>query len=160
MKQKNTEFWNIIKDILDKDVVQRLHSFKHHYGSTRFDHCISVSYYSYKICKFLHLDYVSVTRAGMLHDLFLYDCENPNTCPKYHIWNHPKVALSNAEKIISLNAKEKDIILNHMWPITFSPPRYWETFVITCVDKYCSFKEWSTYSKFVMWSWYFNWFYT
>lgn len=159
MKYKDNEFLNIIKVILNNDTVQSLQTFKHHYGSNRLEHSISVAYYSYKVCKFLNLDYVSVARAGLLHDLFLYDCENTETRPKYHLWKHPKIALKNAEKSFDLNDKEKDIILKHMWPITFSPPRYFESFVITCIDKYCSFREWNNYSQFVVWSWYFNWLY-
>lgn len=159
MKYINTEFGNIIKDILANETVQSLRYFKHHYGSNRYEHCISVAYNSYKICKFLGLDHVSTARAGVLHDLFLYDCENPETRPQNHITNHPKVALKNAEKLFVLNDIEKDIILRHMWPVTFSTPRSLETLVVTFVDKYCAIKEWSNYCKYSMWSWYLNWFY-
>ena len=155
----NTEFRNIIKDILANETVQSLRYFKHHYGSNRYEHCISVAYNSYKICKFLGLDYVSAARAGVLHDLFLYDCENPETRPQNHITDHPKTALENAKKLFILNDIEKDIILRHMWPVTFSPPRYIETLVVTFVDKYCALKEWSNYCKYSMWSWYLNWFF-
>ena len=40
------------------EIVQSLQNFKHHYGSNRLEHCISVAYYSYKVCKFLNLDYI------------------------------------------------------------------------------------------------------
>lgn len=159
MKYKNSEFWNIIKDILENDTIQRLHTFKHHYGSTRFEHSLSVAYYSYKLCKILHLDYNSAARAGILHDLFLYDCENSLTRPRFHMWKHPRIALNNAKELFVLNKKEKDIILKHMWPVTFSPPRFFESFIVSCVDKYCAVKEWSNYSKYVIWSWYFSWIY-
>ena len=159
MKYTNGEFNNIIKDILTHQTVQNLHNFKHHYGSTRYEHSISVAYYAYKICKFLGLDYIAAARAGLLHDLFLYDCENPNTRPENHITEHPKIALINAEKLFILNDIEKDIILKHMWPITFSTPRYLETFIVTFVDKYCAVKEWSNYCKYTVWSWYLNWIY-
>ena len=124
MKHINTEFGNIIKDLLANETVQSLRYFRHHYGSNRYEHCLSVAYNSYKICKALKLDHVSAARAGVLHDLFLYDCENPETRPKKHISEHPKVALNNAEKLFILNDIEKDIILKHMWPSTFSAPRY------------------------------------
>ena len=44
--------------------------------------------------------------------------------------------------------KEKEIIKKHMWPLTFSPPKYLESFIVTIVDKYCAFKEWSIYCAF------------
>ena len=40
-----------------------------------------------------------------------------------------------------MNYVEKDIIENHMWPITFKPPKTKEGWVITLVDKYCAVKE-------------------
>ena len=159
MNKQNSEFINIVKDIISNETVQSLRFFKHHYGSNRYEHCLSVAYYSYKICKFLRIDHVSAARAGLLHDLFLYDCGSPETRPKNHIKKHPEIALTNAEKIFLLNDIEKDIISKHMWPITFSVPRYLESFVITFVDKFCAINEWSSYYKYTVWSWYFSWLY-
>ena len=159
MKNLDYEFKNIIKDILSNRTVQSLQFYTHHYGSNRYEHSLSVAYYSYKLCRFLRIDHVSAARGGLLHDLFLYDCESPETRPKNHIKNHPKVALENAEKLFILNPIEKDIILKHMWPITFSTPKYLETFIVTFVDKYCAIKEFSNYCKYTMWNCYFSWFY-
>ena len=154
MIYKNNDFLDIIQDILDNKTVQDLELYKHHYGSNRLEHCLAVSYYSYLICKSLHLDYVSVARAGVLHDLFLYDCECKSSKPKFHIWKHPKLALANAKELFVLNKKECDIVLKHMWPITPIPPKYLESFILTFVDKFCAFKEWCTYSKNVVSCWY------
>lgn len=159
MKHINEDFKNIIKNILSNETIQNLRIYKHHYGSNRLEHCLSVSYYSYKMCKFLGLDYISAARAGLLHDLFLYDCENPETRPKNHIKEHPKTALINAEKLFYLNDVEKDIILKHMWPITFSTPKHLESFVVTFVDKYCALKEFCNYCKYTVWNWYLSLFY-
>lgn len=146
--RNNNEFSKIINDILNHSSFQNLKSYKHHYIWTRYEHCLSVSYHSYLICKFLKLDYKSATRAALLHDFFFYDCEDKLTRPKNHIQNHPKQALENSKKLFDLNKKEEDIILKHMWPLTFSHPKYLESFIVTLVDKYCAFKEWSTYCAF------------
>ena len=145
---KKEKFLEIITDILANKSIQNLKLYKHHYAYTRLEHCLSVSYYTYVICKFLHLDYKSAARAALLHDLFFYDCEDKLSRPKNHIKNHPKIALENANKLFNLNKKEQDIILKHMWPLTFSPPKYLESFIVTIVDKYCAFKEWSMYCAF------------
>ncbi len=145
---KKEKFLEIINDILANKSIQNLKLYKHHYAYTRLEHCLSVSYYTYVICKFLHLDYKSAARAALLHDLFFYDCEDKLSRPKNHIKNHPKIALENANKLFNLNKKEQDIILKHMWPLTFSPPKYLESFIVTIVDKYCAFKEWSIYCAF------------
>lgn len=147
MNYNNKDFLEIIDDIIKNEEFKNLEKYKHHYIYTRHNHSLSVSYYSYLVCRFLHLDFISAARAGLLHDLFFYDCESPETRPKHHIKNHPKVALENAQNIFYLNKKEQDIILKHMWPITFSPPRYLESLVVTFVDKYCAFKEWCNYCK-------------
>lgn len=145
---KKEKFLEIINDILANKSIQNLKLYKHHYAYTRLEHCLSVSYYTYVICNFLHLDYKSAARAALLHDLFFYDCEDKISRPKNHIKNHPKIALENANKLFNLNKKEQDIILKHMWPLTFSPPKYLESFIVTVVDKYCAFKEWSMYCAF------------
>ncbi len=150
MRFKRNEFLDIVNDIIINEEVQKLKLYKHHYAYTRFEHSLSVAYYSYIICRVLHLDYESIARAGLLHDLFFYGCEDKTIRPKKHISNHPKVALKNAEALFSLNDKEKDIILKHMWPLTFTPPKYLESFIITFVDKYCALKEWSNYCGYVL----------
>ena len=144
MKNTNDNFLSIINDITINKDIQELKKFKHHYGSTRFEHCLSVSYYSYIICKFLHLDYISASRAGLLHDLFFYDSDIGEK-PKFHIWKHPKIALNNAKNLFTLNDKECDMILNHMWPITLRPPKYIESYIISFVDKYCATVEFFKY---------------
>ena len=66
-------------------------------------------------CKKHNLDYVSVARASILHDLFLYDWRNSRRelgLEGWHAFIHPKIALTNALNIFSLNKKEKDIIFN------------------------------------------------
>lgn len=148
MKNNDKEFLKIINDILENKKFQDLKLYRHHYAYTRFEHSLSVSYYSYMISKFLHLDYKSVARAGLLHDLFFYDCEVKDTRPRNHIKNHPKIALENAKNLFYLNSKEQDIILKHMWPITYIPPKYLESFIVSFVDKYCALKEWCNFCAF------------
>ena len=58
-------------------------------------------------------------------------------------WIHPRVAVRNAEKITTLTAKEKDIIIKHMWGATLIPPKYPEGFIVTAVDKISAVDEYS-----------------
>lgn len=136
------EFNNIIYDIANNPTVLKMKEFKQHYNCSCYEHCLSVAYYSYLICKKLHLDYVSMAKAAMLHDLFLYDWRVRQPDRKgLHAFRHPYLAYENASKLFTLNKKEKDIIIKHMWPVTIIPPRYIESFIITLVDKYCALKE-------------------
>ena len=137
------EFENIIYDLVTNDTILKMKNYKQHYETSCFEHCKMVSYYCYLICKKYNLDYISAARAGMLHDLFLYDWRiRENGRKGLHAFTHPKTALENSLKLFNLNEKECDIILKHMWPVTFfSFPKYKESFIITLVDKYCAIQE-------------------
>lgn len=141
--EKQAEFDFIIQDLVSNETVQKMKLYKQHYDTSCFEHCKNVAYYSYLLCKKYHLDYISVARAGMLHDLFLYDWRLRQDGRKgLHAFTHPKTALTNATKLFTLNKKEKDIILKHMWPVTFFHfPKYKESYIITLVDKYCAIQE-------------------
>ena len=139
----NSEFIEIIIDILKNDTVKQMKNFRQHYNTSCFDHCLIASYYCYKSCKKLKLDYKSCARAAMLHDLFLYDWRKKAEINRkgLHAFSHPKTSFENAQKLFTLNKKEKDIILKHMWPVTISFPKYKESYILTIVDKYCAVNE-------------------
>ena len=149
MKSKIDKIYNdesyikIIKDIIDNPKVQEMKNYRQHAKVNCFDHCLLASYYSSSISKRFGFDYVSSARAGMLHDLFLYDWRKRQDGRKgLHAFTHPKTSFENASKLFDLNKREKDIILKHMWPVTFFHfPRYKESFVLTIVDKYCAWCE-------------------
>ena len=147
-KSLQTEFVEIIKDLMTNETVQKMKDYKQHYDTSCFEHCRNVAYYSYLICRKYNLDYVSVARAGMLHDLFLYDWRQRQDGRKgLHAFTHPKTALENASKLFSLNEKECDIILKHMWPLTIKFPKYKESYVIVFADKYSAILEGIQYYK-------------
>ena len=145
--ENDKEFMNIINDIINNETVQQMKNFRQHFDTSCYEHCLEVAYWSYLFCKKHNLDYISVARAGMLHDLFLYDWRySHKDLGKWHAFYHPKVALNNASKLFILNDKEKDIILKHMWPVTFFQfPKYKESFVITVTDKLSAIKSWFDY---------------
>ena len=139
---KDKEYLIIIADLINQEKVQEMKQYRQHHKINCFEHCLFVSYNTYLICKKHHLDYISGARAGMLHDLFLYDWrKRENGRRGLHAYTHPKVALKHASTFLNLNDKEKDMILKHMWPVTPAFPKYKETFVITFVDKYFAVAE-------------------
>ena len=141
---QDEEFLSIITPIIENETVQQMKQFRQHYDTSCFEHCLQVVYYSYLLCKKWNLDYTSVARAGMLHDLFLYNWRHSKknlNLDGWHAFVHPKIALANATKLFSLNKKEQDIIRKHMWPVTIAFPRYLESFIVTFVDKYCATHE-------------------
>ena len=138
----NQEFSNIIEELVTNKTEQEMKKYRQHYETTCFDHCYMVSYYCYLICKKYNLDYVSVARAAMLHDLFLYDWRVRQPDRKgLHAFTHGKTACENASKLFDLTQKEKDMIVTHMWPVTMKFPTSMEGFILTFVDKYCATSE-------------------
>ncbi len=136
-----TEFYTHVDALLENDEVKKLDNFVQHYCYTRLQHSIDVAYYSFFLSKVFGWDSKSTARAGLLHDLFLYDRHAEDYTGKRHLSAHPQIALENARGICELNKIEEDIIKKHMWLITLRPPRYKESYVVTFVDKYCALRE-------------------
>lgn len=139
----NREYYETVRDIMEHPVVRRMSEFKHHCGTSCYRHCLNVSYLNFVICKRLHLDARAAARAGMLHDLFLYDWHrhSKETGNHFHGLTHPRYAMHMAEKHFDLTEMEKEIILHHMWPITITLPTSREGFIITITDKICGIME-------------------
>ena len=54
---KDIEYTKIVNHIMENEEFLKINNCKHH-GITRLEHSLRVSYYSYKIAKFMHSDYV------------------------------------------------------------------------------------------------------
>lgn len=138
------EYYEAIQDICEHEEFLKLKEYFHH-NSSIYEHVQDVAYFSYRICKFLKLDYRSAARGALLHDFFLYDWRNHDVPDlhrkKFHGIEHPMIAVANAKKYFSINEIEEDIIKKHMWPLTLIPPKYKESFIISFADKYLSSKE-------------------
>lgn len=141
----DNSYYDCIKDIIQQKQVQELQSITHHISTTRFQHCVNVSYYSYIVCRFLKLNARSAARAGLLHDLFYYDRKEYNAKrlkgQDSHSKHHSLEASANASEITNITRLERDMIEKHMWPATRSMPKYKETYIITVIDKYCAVLE-------------------
>lgn len=137
------EFKQLVADILENENVCRMHEYIHHGNVSCFEHSMHVAYWNFLFCSFLGWDKVAAARAGMLHDLFLYDWHTykAGSIKRLHGFVHPRYALENAKKDFELSNLEEDIILKHMFPLTLALPRYKETYIIILTDKICCVSE-------------------
>lgn len=136
------EYLDCVNDLLEIDTVQQLKTCYQHFNTTRFQHSINVSYYSFLLCRKLKLDYVSAARAGLLHDLYLYDWKKKEQpYDGRHSCVHPRVALETAKELTEVNAIMEDAILHHMWPMSIHMPKHKEGWALQAVDKYCALTE-------------------
>ena len=136
------------RDILLDPKAQQMKNFTQHGTTTVFEHCVSVAKFSLLMAYYLErtmkikVDRDSLVRAALLHDYFLYDWHD-KTVPGHNIhgFTHPRTAMLNADRDFGLNEVEKDIISKHMFPLTFMPPRYRESVLVTLADKWCALCE-------------------
>lgn len=141
----DNSYYDCVSDIIDSSQLSGLKDITHHVSTTRFQHCVNVSYYSYLVCRKFRLNARSAARAGLLHDLFYYDRKEYNSSKSKgqpsHSRYHSLEAYVNASGVTELTHLERDMIEKHMWPVTRSMPRYKETYVISVIDKYCAVLE-------------------
>lgn len=135
------EFRMCIDDLFAHNSIQMMKKFRHHHQVSCLEHSLNVSYTSFIVCRALGMDYISAARGGLLHDLFLYDWRTFKPDEGIHGFVHPRISLNNALKVCYLNEIEKDIILKHMFPLTWLPPRYKESMIVCLIDKYCALRE-------------------
>lgn len=137
----DAEYLECVSDLLEHPDVRELAKFVQHSNCDRLRHSLYVSYNSYRICRKLGLDARSAARGGLLHDFFLYDRRDDAAPKGFHGIIHPRIALKKASEMFELNCIEKDVIKKHMFPLTITPPRYRESYVVMFVDKYCACME-------------------
>ena len=140
----NNEFLDIIEPIIRNKKFAQLKKVKHH-GDNRYDHCMRVAYNTYYVTKKLHLNYKKATEAALLHDFFISEVQNENGIARLR--RHPEHALNNACKYFELDEMQKDIIKTHMFPITFTPPKYLESWIVDIVDDLVALYEKGYYIK-------------
>ena len=140
-KMKQLEYESIIQPVLEIDEFLQLKEMKHH-GISRFDHCERVARLTYRLTRLFHLNYQEATFAAMLHDFFTTEVKQLNVFQK--LAKHPRIALNNSSKYFALSDLEQDIILTHMFPVTFDPPKYLESWLVDAIDDAVALYEWGT----------------
>ena len=133
------EFNEITADIINSSIFMELKKEIHH-GTTRYNHSIRVAWAAFICARKLGLDYISVTRAALCHDLFRKkDCAGLTKKEINRL--HPFIAAENARERFGLNEIEEDAIVNHMYPLTPIRPAYKEGRLLGYVDKCVAIAE-------------------
>ena len=141
--QSDINFDNIASEIINTKRFKELNKEPHH-GISRYKHVMRVSKFTYKITKFLKMDYISATRGALLHDYFTKnDVLNLKELKKG--FEHPNIALNNANNEFILNDIEKNAIVSHMFPLGKVLPKYKESWILTIVDKFVAVYEMSKF---------------
>ncbi len=141
--KNEVSFEYIAKDILENKKFQKI-SLETHHGITRMEHSLRVARSVYKIAKKLKMDYVSATRAAILHDFFT-NKEFGSHRGLIQGVVHPDIALANAKGEFAINDIEANAIEAHMFPLSKVVPKYKESWLLTAVDKGIAIYEQALY---------------
>ncbi len=135
-------YYECIGDLLNHETVRSMEGIRHHYFVTCYDHSVFVSYVAFRLARRLGADYRVAARAGLLHDLYLYDPRDKSKYEGNQCFAHPKAALKNALDLCQdLTPAEENSILTHMWPLASHMPRYKEAYIVNLADKLCATVE-------------------
>lgn len=140
----NLKYFKVYLDEIESEsCIRETEDFLQHGTTSRYLHSVAVAYYSYKLAIIfgIHLHLKEIVRGGLLHDYYLYDTKVNDPALRGHGHLHPKVALKNASLDFRLTELEQDIILKHMFPVTITPPKYKEGFIVSLIDKACAVYE-------------------
>ena len=124
--------------------VQQMREFIQHGDVTTYQHCKNVVLVSCWLNHRLHLgaDETSLAVGAFLHDFYLYDWHNCSNITHWHGFKHARIARYNAETVLKLTDKEKDIIQSHMWPLNPTDiPHSREAALVCMADKMSSSYE-------------------
>lgn len=133
-------YLDCVGELLSTPQVQAMKDIHHHPGVSCFEHSLFVSYVAFRLAGRWGADSRAAARAGLLHDLYLYD---PRSLPSYkQCFAHPVAAARNAAALCGvLSAQEENGILAHMWPLAPRAPRSRVAAAVCLADKVCATAE-------------------
>ena len=115
LRQVNAAFLDCVAPLLSSREVNEMRRWRHHYAVTCYEHSLFVSYVAFRIARRFGWDCRAAARAGLLHDLFLYDSSDRSAHPGNQCLDHPVAALRNARALCpDLSEKEANAILTHI----------------------------------------------
>ena len=120
-QQQNAFFRRILSEIRGKAQFDEMKRYISHSDVSVYTHSIKVAYTAYCLALKYEIpcDLRALVRGGLLHDYYLYDWHDPNKGFRWHGFKHHRFALHNAERDFVLSKREKNIIVSHMFPLTF-----------------------------------------
>ena len=132
------EFNEIAHDILNSNEFLKMKSYKVHVKGSLYDHSVKVAYLCFKHHKRfkMKMDVSELVRGALLHDYYLYDLHGGDKKYRFHWFKHPTKALEMAtEKYPMLTKTQRDMIKNHMFPLTLIPPKTKAGWLVCFYDK-------------------------
>ena len=143
-QEDKSEIQHYLADMIDTPQAQSMKTFIQHGHITTYAHVLNVVCMSCRVDERLHAhsDRKSLIRGAFLHDFYLYDWHDPTSNDGLHGFRYPVRALEKAQALFPLNAKERNIIVSHMWPLTITRiPKCREAAIVCLSDKLAALYE-------------------
>ena len=153
------QWFNIVKNILLNEEFQKRRLFKHHKKSV-WDHCVEVSFKSFKLSSKRKTDNRVCAIGGLLHDFYPYAWQYSKELEEFdssyldrlnrkepllkkHGFTHAREAYENYLKYFKEYEDERisNCIIRHMFPLNIVPPKYKESWIVTISDKLASSRD-------------------
>ena len=113
----NSAFLDCVSPLLQSREVNEMKRWRHHFSVTCYEHSLFVSYVAFRLARRLGWDYKAAARAGLLHDLYLYDPADRSAHPGNQCLDHPVAALRNARTLCpDLSEREANAIFTLFAP--------------------------------------------
>ncbi len=142
------KYLSLVGDILRDESVKQMKGYQHHRAVTTHFHSTFVSYTVLKMCeKIKPAEERDIVRAALLHDYYLYEWYTEKHEEK-HIWYHPKQSVKNIEQHFGkLSEMQRNMILAHMFPMSYETPSSLGAWLLTMADKHCATADYTGVSK-------------
>lgn len=114
--------------------VQEMKQYIQHGSISTYDHVERVTQMCFALNRRWKMgaDEGTLVRGAFLHDFYLYDWHENDKSHRLHGYHHPDKSCANAEKYFHIGARERSMILTHMWPLTITRlPRTREVCLLT-----------------------------
>ena len=72
-RSQQAAFLDCVAPLLESPQVQSMKQWRHHFSITCYEHSLFVSYTAFRLARRFGWDERAAARAGLLHDLYLYD---------------------------------------------------------------------------------------
>jgi len=133
------EYLECVAELLRSAPVSSMKRWRHHLSVTCWEHSVFVSYVAFRLAKRWGWNARAAARAGLLHDLYLYDPADRTAHPGNQCLDHPEFALRNARALCpDLTEQEANAIVSHMFPLSVHLPRCREALAVNLADKVCA----------------------
>jgi len=133
------EYIACVRPLLESGQVNSMKRWRHHFTVSCWEHSVFVSYVAFRLARKWGWDGKAAARAGLLHDLYLYDPADHSAHPGNQCFDHPEFALRNALELCpDLSERECNAIVSHMFPLAVHLPRCREALVVNLADKLCA----------------------